>query len=184
MPQSSNKLIELLNLPDKRSIEKFCRDLVVTKVELSDLLLAARLGDLLPYLHAVHHDEIVPEHLLPTEEDNGAIIAGPTDARGNKFARKISQIFEERRVWSFHALFTPPKDRWHVFYFNQRDMNEGPNHWKGGPHIHYSRQGYVNDTFDNMWARVLTRPVKPPSGEHIRFSDPRERAFVGPGDSA
>ena len=179
-----SKLLELLNLPDKRSVEKFCRDLVVTKTELSNLFLAARLGDLPPYLHAVHHAQFVPEHLLPTDADNGAIFEETTDPRGNKFVRKVSQIFPQRRLWSFHRLFTPAKDQWHLIYFNQRDMCGTENHWTGGAHFHYSRNGFVNDTFDTMWARLLGDPPKPPAHVHIRFADPRERGFVGPRDTA
>ncbi len=98
MAQARNPHIELFNLPDKKSVEKFCRDIVVTKSELSAVLFAARLGDLGPYLHAYHFDQHVPEHLIPTEDDNGAMLAETDDARGNKFVRKVSQLFRDRRV--------------------------------------------------------------------------------------
>jgi hypothetical protein len=183
-----NTLLDLIKLPDKRAVEKFCRDAIVTMEELSDFIWAAKFGDLAPYQYACHFEQLVPEHLLPTDSDNGALAANGTGKMGpdaQKFVRKVGQLFKDRRVFSAHLLYEPTKTYWHLICFDQRDMDITSNHWKkGGSHVHYSRECYVNDNLDNVWARVCGRPPKPPSSEHIRFTDPRERAFVGPGDTA
>lgn len=79
--------------------------------------------------------------------------------------------------------FLPSKERWHLLYFNQRDMSG--DHWKEGPHIHYSRESYTNDPLDTVWQRILAEEPKFPSSEHLRFLDRQERehGFIGPGDS-
>jgi hypothetical protein len=113
------------------------------------------------------------------------MLAETDDARGNKFVRKISQLFRDRRVFCSHLIYMPTKDRWHLICFDQRDMAEAGNHWKaGGSHIHYSRECYSNDSLDEVWTRVRGRPPKRPASEHIRFVDPRERGFIGPADAA
>src|SRR5690349_18052970 len=167
-----NALIDLINLPTKREVEKFCREASVTSRELCDVLLAARVGGWAPYRYACHFDQLTPEHLLPTDRDNAALVAngpGPMGPGAQKFARKVSQLFSDRRIFAAHLLYLPSKEKWNLIYFDQRDMSVDANHWKrGGSHIHYSRESYVNDNLDNVWARVCSRPPKPPSSEHIR----------------
>lgn len=185
---SLEQLIRLLNLPDKRSVEKFCREITVTKRDLADFVIGARMGAMTPYQYACHFDQRVPAHLLPTDEDNGALVhaklGGGSARRANKFARKVSQLFLDRRMLCCHLLFDPSKTRWHLFYFDQRDMDHPTNHWKkGGAHIHYSRESYVNKSLDEVWEDVLRDPPKLPSAEHIRFVDTRERGFVGTADT-
>ena len=130
-------MIALLALPDKKAVEKFCRDLTVTHQDMADFLLGARTGVFSPYLYAYHFDQLVPDHLLPTDEDNGALAGATvsgTSPQAQKFMRKVSQLFQDRRVFCAHLIYDPSKTYWHLFYFDQRDMSHHGNHWRNGAH--------------------------------------------------
>jgi hypothetical protein len=47
---SLEQLIYLLTLPDKKSVEKYCRELIVTHQDLGQFLLGARMDAVSPYL--------------------------------------------------------------------------------------------------------------------------------------
>ncbi len=183
---SLEQLIYLLTLPDKKSVEKYCRELIVAHQDLGQFLLGARMGAVSPYHYACHFDDRVPEHLVPNEADSGGLARAFLDRqarRAQKVARKFSQIFQDRRMFCAHLLYTPSKAHWHLFYFDQRDMTPYGNHWRNGAHIHYSRECYVNRSLDEMWADVCGSPPKVPASEHVRYVDARERRFIGPGDT-
>jgi len=57
----------------------------------------------------------------------------------------------------------PSKERWHLIYFDQRDMSTESNHWKkGGSHFHYSRECFVNYGMDEdvVASLAVGRPPK------------------------
>lgn len=176
-----NTVLDLFNLPDKKAVRKFCRDAVITIEEFASVTMAASAGCLGSYQYARHFVELVPEHLNPTAADIGVL--GTPD--GAKTMRKFSQLMKDRRKIGAHLFFLPSKERWHLLYFNQRDMSDTSNHWKAGSHVHYSREGYSNDPLDTVWARIRAKDPQFPASEHIRYLDrpEREHGFIGPGDS-
>jgi hypothetical protein len=104
------RILRLLNLPDKRSVEKYCRDLVIRSEDFADILLAARMVELSPYRYANHFSEITPNDLYPTEGDLAAVAAngvGLMSPKAKKAATKINQIFIDRRLFAAHLFFTP-----------------------------------------------------------------------------
>jgi hypothetical protein len=183
-----NTLLKLFDLRSKRDVQKFCRDATVGHTELARVLRLAQSGAFEPYEYLRHHSEFVPDHLLPTEQV-GAILAagvlgGEKAQRASKVARKLSQLFQDRRVFSAHLIYHPSGQLWHLIYFDQRDMEiHGRNHWKRGSHIHYSRESYVNADLKEVWTEVCGTPPKLPASEHLRCVDTRERGLVGPADS-
>jgi len=174
-----NTVLDLFNLPDKKAVQKFCRDATITDDELAEVILAASVDGLGPFKYARYHVEVRPEHLEPNEADLGKI----GTPEGAKTMRKVSQIFKQRRQFGAHLFYLPNKARWHLVYFDQRDMDRAENHWKEGSHIHYSRESYVNEPLDAVWVRITTESPQPPKSEHIRYIETRERGFIGPGDS-
>lgn len=180
-PSEKNTLLDLMNLPDKKAVQKFCRDAVITIEEFAAVTMAAGAGLLGSYLYARHFVELVPEHLTVTKDDIG-VLGTPA---GEKTMRKVSQVFKDRRKLGVHLFFLPTKERWHLLYFSQRDMSDTDNHWKAGPHIHYSRESYTNDPLDTIWAKIRAARPEFPKGEHVRYLDrpEREHGFIGPGDS-
>jgi hypothetical protein len=179
-PNHKNTLLDLFNLPDKKAVQKFCRNAVITIEEFASVTMAAGARLLGPYRYARHFVELVPEHLNPTADDIG-VLGTP---EGEKTMRKVSQMFKDRRKVGVHLFFLPSKERWHLLYFDQRDMSGTNNHWKAGPHVHYSRESYTNDPLDTVWTRICAKRPEFPAAEHLRYLDRpnREHGFIGPGD--
>lgn len=167
------KLLTLLNAEDKKTAEKLCRDLVVERKDLVQLILAGRAGALEPYKYACHFAQIHPEHLRPTPRDDAALGQngiGPLAPRAAKAVRKMFQTFEERRMFAAHLFYLPGQDIWHLFYFDQRDLDEHQNHWTvGGSHIHYSRECFTQQSLAAVWGAVCGLPPNPPGSLHVRF---------------
>jgi hypothetical protein len=172
--------LELLNIPDKKSVKKYCQDLTLTPKDLSSIIMAGRLGALEPYEYACHFVELVPSHLPLTANDKEALQAngvGPLSLSAAKACKKITQIFKDRRLFSAHLFFTPSHDYWHLIYLDQRDTDTENNHWGvGGAHIHYSRESFCRDPLPVVWEAICEEPPRPPGSIHIRFNETFERA--------
>jgi len=168
-----NNLVELLNIEKKREVKKYCRDFVVRSEDLFHLILAGNASSLKPYKYKSHFSEMVPSHLNPTDYDLSALASngvGPMSHEANKTATKIGQIFKDRRLFAAHLLYMPDGRYWHLFYFDQRDIDKYENHWNaGGPHIHYSRESFCRKSLAEMWSQVCLPIPKLPSSIHIRY---------------
>lgn len=165
-------LIRLFNIPKKKEVERYARDLVITSEALSSLILTAQVAGLGAYKYACHHKEITPEHLEPSESERTALGTngvGPIKGEARKFVTKINQIFKVRRLFSAHVFYSRSKAYWHMFYMDQRDYTKRENHWKHGPHIHYSNNCFTNESLDEVWQKVTAISPKPPSSVHIRY---------------
>ncbi len=173
------RIVQLFNFEGKSEIKKYCRDLVIRSEDLFHVILAGRVAGLHPYKYACHFSEISPEHLKPTQRDLAALAAngvGPMSREARKTVTKISQTFQDRRMFSAHLLYTPSMKFWHLFYFDQRDVSDRDNHWRlGGPHIHYSRESFAREPLADVWRKVCGRPPNPPSSVHIRYDDHHNR---------
>lgn len=165
-------LLKLFSLERKKDVEKYCRDLVIKSEDLADIILAGRISGLRPYLYNVHFSETVPEYLNPTEQDFAALTSngvGKMSRGARKTANKISEIFNQRRLFSAHLFYAPSHKFWNLFYFDQRDVDSMSNHWVSGPHIHYSRESFCREPLQEVWRNVCNSPPVPPSGIHIRY---------------
>jgi hypothetical protein len=171
--QGLHRILQLFNIESKKEIKKYCRDLAIRSEDLFHIILVGRVSGLETYKYACHFSEYSPKHLNPTERDLAALSAngvGPLSRDARKTVTKISQIFQDRRMFSAHLFYTPSKKYWHLFYFDQRDVSEIGNHWKlGGPHIHYSRESFSKEPLDQVWRRVCATPPEPPSSVHVRY---------------
>jgi hypothetical protein len=167
------KLVKLFNLEDKKSVERYCRDLLISSDDRFHIILAGRAPGIRPYLYACHFDQRTPEHLNPTDRDLAALASngvGTLSRSARKTVTKISQIFQDRRLFSAHLFYTPSHKYWHLFYFDQRDVTAERNHWKiGGPHIHYSRESFCREPLREVWQAIRGSPPRPPRSFHIRY---------------
>lgn len=167
------KILRLLNIEGKKELQKYCRDLVIRSEDMFHLILAGRTSGLQPYKYACHFDQITPAHLNPTDQDFAALSTngvGSLSRAARKTVTKISQIFQDRRVFSAHLFYMPSFKYWHLFYFDQRDVADTTNHWKiGGSHIHYSRESFCREPLAVVWAAVCASPPCLPSSVHIRY---------------
>ncbi len=165
-------LVDLLNIRKKGDAVRYTRDLVISSDALVGIILAAQVGSLGPYGYTSHAREISSPALEPsTAELNAFARAGVGKATGLalKAIRKLDQQFVERSLLVAHLFYSSSHHYWHLFYFGQRDYTARRNHWKHGPHLHYSQNAFTREPLPEIWAKVCApSPVFPPS-LHIRF---------------
>lgn len=175
--RSLEKIIELFNASNLKTVKSLAKRLVITRATFVGLILAAKSGDLetMPYNHQMNCFEYVPDHLIPTEEDMDAFHAndpGEFKGKARTFVNKIFQTFEERKWIVWHLFYTSSQEYWHLFYFDIKDMNEENNHWKiGGPHVHYISNLWPQFTISDVWERLRSGSKEFGSNVHIRFVD-------------
>lgn len=171
--QSFADLITLFNIRQAREAKAHCRKLVIKSDEFTDVILAARVIGLGPYSYASHFADIAPESLEPSREELYALgrsRAGTTVAgKALKAIRKMDQMFEERRLLAAHLFYSGARDPWHLFYFDQRDYSADDNHWKHGPHIHYSRDSFTREPLEEIWRKICQAAPEFPKSIHVRY---------------
>jgi hypothetical protein len=159
-------LKQLLAIQKKAALEAFCRTIEITQHDLCVLIVnAGRIG----YRHDMHHHQFRPAHLESTEAE----VASPDR---QKFLRKVSQIFAERRLFVAHTFFNDA--RWHAFYFDQRDhVARSDNHWRGGPHVYFVNDLWPEYTLENFWDSANEPSPKFRETLHIRYKADPEKAL-------
>lgn len=175
---SLEKLLLLFDIKKKREAERHCRSLHVTSEDLAGLILAGRLGRVGGYLYEPHFREISPAHLEPKNHELEALAKnGVGQLRGDalKAMRKIGQVFIDRSLLAVHLFYWPSHEYWHMFYFDQRDYTDRENHWKHGPHIHYSSDLFVSAPLATVWGRVTADEPTFPVSTHIRYDHQHNR---------
>lgn len=134
-----NSLLTIFNITKKSDLTEHCREAVIDGTDLANLIFAC-MTEAIPIRHFRFHKHHHPEHLVPKDRDHEALArngVGPLSKDAKRFVNKIEQMFEQRRLFNGH-LFIPveyPTD-WHLFYFDQRDVDRHRNHWEHGEHIH------------------------------------------------
>ena len=170
--ESLERLIALFNLVGNREIRRYCRDLVVTSEDLADVILVGTIAGLGPYRYVNHFSEIRHESLEPNRTQLVALGrsgVGPAKGDALKAIHKMDQIFLQRRLLGVHLFYAPSRKYWHMFYFDQRDYEATKNHWKHGPHIHYSQDTFTREPLSTVWQQAAAvMPTLPPS-VHIRY---------------
>ncbi len=86
--------------------------------------------------------------------------------------RKINEVFHQRRLLTAHIFIN--QQRWHIFYFDQRDMEaSAPNHWEHGSHIHFVNDLWPNYDPQDVWNLFELAETRVKGKLHIRY-DPQE----------
>jgi hypothetical protein len=165
-----NYLQELLSISKKSELKKFAKQIEITQQDFATLVCnAAALG----YYHEIKPREFRPADAnLESDWVFGQSEDGKPTPETIRTIKKINQIFHQRRLLAAHIFIN--RQRWHIFYFDQRDMDaSSQNQWKHGSHIHF-----VNDLWPNYDPQVIWNllelaktPIK--DSLHIRY-DPQE----------
>jgi hypothetical protein len=165
-------ILKLFTFEKKRELEKYCREVVIHQSEFVDVILACE-SRTLPLLHKIHHREIVPDDLYPTEQDFEALAAngvGLLKPDAKKTVNKIGQIFRVRRQLVGHIFYAPHTSEWHLFQFDQRDLEgRGNNHWKEGTHMHFLNWLWPNYDRNTLWADFTSGRTKINDSLHVRY---------------
>jgi hypothetical protein len=155
-------------------VERFCQNLTITSDGFANVILGAQLGRIPGYEYLSHFVELRPDDIKLTTSDLSALSSngvGTLNKEAKKTVRKLNQAFLTRRLLSVHLFYTPSRMFWHLFYFDQRDYENPNSHWEHGPHIHYSRESFVNCPLEDVWSKVTQDKPSLPPALHIRYSD-------------
>jgi hypothetical protein len=165
-------LLELFNQARKADVHRHCRNLKIYGSDFAGLVLTARVAGIEPFEYICHFDDRIPAHLHPKPNEHvaiGRVKVGPLQGEARKFFRKVTQTFEERRLFAAHLFYTPNQRYWHLFYFDQRDTAKTRNHWRNGSHIHYANDLFHRQPLSEIWSRILGGETSFLKGTHIRF---------------
>lgn len=168
-------VIDILNCKKKSDLEKYCRSFVLKSRDFAFAIHIAMAGNLAPYLYARCFRQWSPDHLDLREQDMAAFAtsgSGPFTPGAKKTANKIFQMFEQRRMLAAHLFYTPNRDYWYLFYFDQRDTANPNRHWKHGPHIHLISHHWPKLKLDEVWQNVQKGNVGFSSKIHLRYQKP------------
>lgn len=171
-------LIRIFHIESKKELSTYCKKLTIFADDFAYLIRVCKSG-LLPYLHLSYVRDYIPEHLVPTNQEDQAIrraAPGPLVEHAAKFASKVRQIFSDRQFLVGHLFCTPDKRYWHFFYFDQRDAALEGNHWVGGSHMHLVNDLWRDLSVDALIERFVTGNPKFGKSLHIRFDRQWRRA--------
>jgi hypothetical protein len=163
-------LQELLSISKKNELRKFAKQIEIRRRDFTTLVWnASTLG----YRHEIQYHEFRPDDAsLEADWDFSRSEDGKLTPQAKRTIKMIRRIFEQRRLLTAHIFFN--QQRWHIFYFDQRDMDaSGQNHWKHGSHIHFVNDLWPNYDPQDIW-NLLKRAETTVGGNlHIRY-DPGE----------
>ena len=139
MERDRSGLLDIFDITGKSKLIEHARTAVIKSDQFASLILACK-AELIPFGHIAIFQHHHPEHLELTEKDLKALSengVGKFKPPAQKAANKVFAMFSERRLFNGH-LFWPKTHpgEWHLFYFDQRDVDVHRNHWRGGSHIH------------------------------------------------
>jgi len=175
--QNTETLLKLFTFDKKRELEQYCRKIVINSSAFADFILSCEFGQF-PFLHKIHYQDHVPEHLYLSDKDSAALAAnpvGPLQPDAQKAVRKMSQMFRERRYLVGHIFYVPDLSNWHFFQFDQRDLEDEENHWKEGAHIHFFNWLWPNYDAKTLWANFTSGKAKMNDSLHVRYVDAGRR---------
>jgi hypothetical protein len=172
--QNIEAFLKIFTFDKKRELEKHCRDLVINSSDFVGLILACEAGRL-QFLHRIHYQDHVPEHLHLNDQDTAALAAnpvGPLQPGAQKAVRKLGQMFKDRKYLVGHIFYVPDLTEWHFFQFDQRDLeDERGNHWKEGAHVHFLNWLWPNYDAKTLWENFISGKAKINDSLHVRFLD-------------
>ncbi len=167
-------LIEIFNIETKRHLYKHCSKMVVHRRDLVALIISAKNGVFYPYKYANFFDRYLPEHLFPSEkqiealENNG--VGSYKSKAASKVFSKLMQLKKQHRTLAAHLFYTPGFQYWHLFYFDNHDVEKTDNHWKYGPHIHLVNYLWSGIKIVDVWDGVQSGNLSFSNKIHLKFT--------------
>lgn len=168
-------MVDLLNCNTKRDLEKYCRSFVLKSQDFAMVIRVATIGGFEPYEYASCFRQWSPGHLALKDRDLEAFSEsgiGPFTPAAKKTVNKIFQMLEDRRMLAAHLLYTPDRDYWFLFYFDQRDTASPNRHWKHGSHIHLISHHWPGLRLDNVWREIQEGRANFANKIHLRYQKP------------
>jgi hypothetical protein len=167
---------DLLNAKKLSEVKKICKRAVITQTAFADFVMACDSGLLRPWIHHISYRDFLPNWQWTEEYARkiGNIDVGPPTEVQTKAIRKWYQLLSERRFLVGHIFYLPDHSNWQFFYFDNRDVWQYKNHFKGGPHIHLINHLWPNRTAESVWKEFKDGNPDMKGAEHVRFDRPYE----------
>jgi hypothetical protein len=89
----------------------------------------------------------------------------------------VNRLFHQRRLFTAHIFIN--SERWHVFYFDQRDMESSDNHWRHDPHINFVNFLWPNYNAADLWTTLRKAETEFNGKLHVRY-EPQEPHEASP----
>jgi hypothetical protein len=165
-------LYRILEIDKRRELKKHCKDAVIYERDLAALIFTCELG-WLPWRYHHCFRDFRPAELELTTEDVAMFRLKDNESVQDisKVARKIRQMHEVRRYLVGHIFHTDDLSRWHLSYFDQRDVSARKNHWEAGSHIHLINYLWPNWNAQSIWDHFTSGNVAMSNAFHIRYVD-------------
>ena len=163
-------LIKLFEIDKKKELEKYCKDLVISSDNFWSLI---NNSIKINYYYFRKFRDFVPEKLQIKHEDFDALsdlkLGEKIDGQAKIFFNKIDQMSIQRRFLIAHLFIKiDNKEKWHLFYFDQKDLND--NHWRGGSHLHFVNYLWPNYNPNDIWDTFNKSNASIGGKLHIKFS--------------
>jgi hypothetical protein len=175
-PVAIEGLLKILTFTKKRDLERHCRETTIHRTDLALFFDSCVTGHM-PFRYRRYARDYVPPDLVPSDKEREALADSGVDritGDALKMARKIAQLFQDRRHLIGHFLDAPGRRDWHLFYFDQRDLKADANHWTEGAHIHLINWLLRPQAdAEALWADFTSANVQLGGSLHIRFADDR-----------
>ncbi len=166
-------LLKIFEFETKSELERYCKTVQISGDDFASLILSCE-ASAIPFLHRIYYQDIVPPHLEPSDSETQALKNNPVgllSPEAEKAVRKMSQMFKERRYIVGHIFYVADFSRWHLFCFDQRDIEEDrPNHWKEGAHVHFINWLWPGKDAQSAWSKFVIEKDRPGGTIHLRFT--------------
>jgi hypothetical protein len=173
-------LKQVFETEKKSDLEKLARHTVVKQIDLVAFIHNCKS---LGFRHEIKRKEFVPESVILGKKEFEALKqngVGPMSKEAQKVVSKTQALFEQRKVNIGHLFFK--ENEWHCLYFSYKDMSPRDNHWKHGPHMHYTNSRIMDWSRRKMGYALDERDLTGIRNIHIRFEDKRNKETLETND--
>lgn len=170
-----SSLYPLFELTKKRDVVQYAKTVHANDYDLIALILLFEHPGT-NYSHVIHHRQLLPDALVITREDMAVFGSGievGTFIQGDalKVFNRVKHAFSDRRMLVGHMFKEIKGDRWHFFYFDQRDIQTDQNHWRYGTHIHFINYLWPGITAEGVIETFKSEDPKVRGAVHIRYKN-------------
>ena len=160
-----DNFIKIVQAKSKSEVKKICKKIIIKGHELSEFIIHSKLLDL---FWEKKHNEFVSEEDKTSDKDKEKFRKSKDFQKKAKILKKMIAQSDKKKYISVHAFYDTYKIKWHIFYFDFKDIQKINNH-HGHPHIHYISYLWGDGfSFDEVWKDFDTRKVSLPK-IHIKW---------------
>ncbi|HAU0974089.1 TPA: hypothetical protein JBH57_14000, partial [Legionella pneumophila] len=156
---------KIIEAKSKQEVEAIIKNIIIQEDEFSNFIINCGLLGL--YWQKKHNTFLSKEDKVSDEEKDLFSTSNDSQLK-RKIFRKMIAEHDKKKYISVHAFYNLDKSKWHIFYFDFKDIEKIENH-HGLPHLHYISYLWGNNfKLDDVWKMFNQRKVSLPK-IHIRW---------------